>query len=244
MKAMIFAAGKGERLKPITSRMPKALVEVNGKPLLQRVIERLISFGVNEIIINVCYFAEQIMDFVKARDSFGIRIEFSDEREKLLDTGGGLKKAAWFFDEPSPFLLHNVDIITNLDFNRMLEFHKTHNALATLAVRRRDSSRRLLFNAEQKLCGWENEKIGERILIRDSLDALKPLAFSGVQIVSPSIFNMMPARDVFSIIELYLNLAAGNKILAFRHDSDYWFDVGTPEKLKEAEDFLKRKERK
>ncbi|HYL65367.1 MAG TPA: nucleotidyltransferase family protein [Candidatus Methylomirabilis sp.] len=158
MKAMILAAGLGTRLRPLTNDRPKALVEINGRTLLEITIERLKNFGVCELIVNVHHFAEMVVAFLKSKSNFGLRIEVSREDDLLLDTGGGLKKASWFFLENSsaldePFLLHNVDVISSIDFSRMLQFHNEHHALATLAVQVRESSRQLLFNQDLQLCG-------------------------------------------------------------------------------------------
>src|SRR5690606_32019928 len=154
MKAMIFAAGMGTRLKPLTDTIPKALVPVGGKPLLQHIIEKLKRFGFNEIIINIHHFGQQIIDFVQENNSFDIRIEFSDEREQLLDTGGGIKKAAWFFDDNKPFLVHNVDILSNIDLQELYHFHLKNNTIATLLCSIRQTSRYLLFDTDNHLRGW------------------------------------------------------------------------------------------
>jgi len=158
MKAMILAAGLGTRLRPLTDTRPKALVEINGRTLLEIAAIRLAHFGVSEFIINVHHFAGMVFDYLKSKNNFGLRIELSREDDQLLDTGGGLKKAAWFFLEDSarldePFFLHNVDVISNIDLNAMLQFHKEHQALATLAVQSRESSRQLLFNDQLQLSG-------------------------------------------------------------------------------------------
>ncbi len=238
MKAMIFAAGLGTRLKPLTDKRPKALVEINGKPILGWQIERIKKFGVNEIIINVHHFPEMIIDYVKSNNNFGIRIEISDESDELLDTGGGLKKAAWFFDDRKPFLVHNSDVITDLDYSQMIAQHNSNNSLATLAVRKRESSRYLLFNDNNILCGWQNIKTGEKILKRDS-QKLAPLAFSGIHIINPEIFKLMPDKKRFGMIELYLNICGRKKISAFNHSSGKWYDIGTQEKLNKAlEDWI------
>ena len=153
MKAMIFAAGLGTRLKPITDSIPKAMVPINGKPLLQLVLEKLKVAGFNEIIVNVHHFPELIIDFLKQNSNFGIRIEISDERDVLLDTGGAIRKAAWFFDDGKPFLVHNVDILSNLNLGDLYHQHLTTNPLATLVVSERDTFRYLLFNGDNRLCG-------------------------------------------------------------------------------------------
>ncbi|MFH1195740.1 MAG: nucleotidyltransferase family protein [bacterium] len=226
MKAMILAAGLGTRLKPLTDERPKALVPFNGKPLLEHVITKLISQGFYEIIINVHHFAEQVIDYVSKKNSFGIRIEISDERDKLLDTGGGVKKASWFFDDGKPFLVHNVDIISDTDLTALFRHHVDKEEIATLSVRERKSSRYLLFDDDNTLCGWKNVNTGEIKLPRQTNSTLKELAFSGIQILSPQIFNFMPDVEVFSSIDLYLGLAARFEIKGLIDQSLKWIDAG------------------
>ncbi|MBU8891380.1 MAG: nucleotidyltransferase family protein [Bacteroidales bacterium] len=237
MKAMIFAAGKGTRLKPLTDTTPKALVPVNGTPLIELVIRKLITIGIKEIIINVHFLANQIIDFLNSNNNFGIRIEISDETDELLDTGGGLKKASWFFDDNDPFILHNVDVISDIDLMEMVNFHNKNNALATLAVRKRKSSRYFLFNRKQELCGWENTKDKKRIISRSAKD-YSAFAFSGIHIINPEIFKNIYENGKFSIISTYFELSKSNLISAYQHDMDYWFDVGSPEKLKIVEKYI------
>ena len=237
MKAMILAAGKGTRLKPLTNNTPKALIKVNGVPMLELVIKNLINVGVNEIIINVHYLADQIIDFLRSKNNFGIRIEISDETNELLDTGGGLKKASWFFDDNKPFILHNVDIISNIDLKEMLVFHKSNKALATLAVRKRTSSRYFIFNNKLELSGWENTTTSDK-RISKSCKELTSLAFSGIHIINPEIFNNMYKNGKFSIILTYFELSINKLILAYQHDKDYWFDIGSTEKLDVAEKYI------
>ena len=237
MKAMIFAAGKGTRLKPITNTIPKALVKVNGIPMLQRVIQKLIQSGVDEIILNVHHFANHIIKFLKENDHFGIRIEISHEENGLLDTGGGLKKASWFFKDNKPFILHNVDILSDIDLAKMIEYHQHKNALATLAVRERESSRYFLFNDQNRLCGWQNVKTGE-IINHNPFHKIKKLAFSGIHIIHPEIFNYCPGLTKFSIVKTYLDLSQDHPIMAFPHNQGYWYDIGKPDNLKEANAFF------
>ena len=243
MKAMILAAGLGTRLRPLTDIRPKALVEINGRTLLEITLARLRSFGIKEVIINVHHFAEMVVDYLKSHNSFGMRIEISSEDDLLLDTGGGLKKASWFFLENSrhspsePFLLHNVDVISTIDLHRMLQFHNEHSALATLAVQSRASSRLLLFNDKNLLVG--RPIAGKDTIVRNSPLATRhsplPLAFSGIHIISPRLLPMLTEEGVFSIIDAYLRLAAqGEKILAFRADEYYWRDLGRPADLSQA----------
>ncbi len=238
MKSMLFAAGLGTRLQPLTNDRPKAMVEVKGKPLLQWAIERLKAAGSEEIIINVHHFAHLIVDFLKSKNDFGIRIAISDEREMILETGGGLKKAQWFFDDGKPFIVCNVDIFTNLNFQQLYEYHLNNNAIATLAVRDRPTSRYLIFDENNKLVGWKNEKTGE---IKSYLSAnelnnqsLKKLAFSGIHVLSPKIFDFMPTVNKYSIIETYLKAMETENLIGYIHNDDFWFDVGKPASLEIA----------
>ena len=240
MKAMIFAAGLGTRLKPITDSIPKALVKLNGKPILEYVINNLIQAGVSEIIINVHYLGNQIIEYLNQKNNFGIRIEISDESEQILDTGGGLIKASWFFDDNQPFIVHNVDVISNINLSEMLNFHAKNNAIATLAVRKRNTSRYFLFDNNNKLCGWKNTSTNKKIISRPS-DLLHQFAFSGIHILSPEIFNLINLSGSFSIVNFYLELAKTHSIMGYNHNEGYWFDIGNIKKLQQAEDFLKLK---
>ncbi len=307
MKAMILAAGLGTRLRPLTDTRPKALVELSGRTLLEITLTRLRAFGITEVIINVHHFADQIIDYLKSHKNFGLRIEISRE-DVLLDTGGGLKKAAWFFlEDPArlahsrtqltndsrrgtasavpkgpgvsrasapeagglsrpviydePFLLHNVDIISNIDFARILQFHTENHALATLAVQARETSRPLFFNHQNQLIGRRIEGKDTLIPLSDHLHTPStaaslatshstrsqdhsslatsysplPLAFSGIHIISSRLLPMLTEEGVFSIIPSYLRLSAqGQKILAFRADQYYWRDLGRPSDLAQA----------
>ncbi|MGB8493935.1 MAG: nucleotidyltransferase family protein [Candidatus Acidiferrum sp.] len=239
MKAMILAAGLGTRLRPLTDTRPKALVKVAGRTLLEITLTRLSSFGVRDVIINVHHFPDMILDYLQAHDNFGLHIEFSRE-EQLLDTGGGLKKASWFFLQDSahseePFILHNVDVISTIDLRRMLEFHNEKQALATLAVQHRESSRELLFDEDLKLRG--RKLSGDQIpeIVRASPEP-QPFAFTGIHVISPLLLGTMRERGAFSIIDSYLGLAAqGEDIIGFCADEYYWRDLGRPDDLKEAE---------
>jgi len=237
MKAMILAAGLGTRLRPLTDDRPKALVEVGGRTLLEITLSRLRAFGIHAVIVNVHHFADMVVDYLRTNENFGMRVEVSRE-EVLLDTGGGLKKAAWFFLEKSansdePFVLHNVDVISTIDLGRMVQFHRDHNALATLAVQDRETSRYLLFDHQGQLCGRRGAKGSKNIPTAQRTDAW---AFSGIHIVSPRTFAMMTEEGAFSIVTSYLRLAArGEKILAFRADEYYWRDLGRAENVARAE---------
>jgi NDP-sugar pyrophosphorylase family protein len=236
---MVLAAGLGTRLRPLTADRPKALVEVAGRTMLEITLARLRSFGVRDVIVNVHYFADSVIDYLRANHNFGMHIEVSREDALLLDTGGGLKKAAPFFldgsgREDEPFILHNVDVISTTDLQQMVEFHQANRALATLAVRDRKSSRYLLFNGESELCGRQagGEKPTE--MVRPCPGG-HPLAFSGIHVISVRMLEMIRHEGVFSIIDTYLDLAAREeRILAFRNDDCYWKDLGRPENVVQA----------
>lgn len=238
MKAMILAAGLGTRLRPLTDDRPKALVEVAGRTLLEITLRRLSGFGIREVIVNVHHFADMVVEYLKKNDNFGMRIEISRE-EVLLDTGGGLKKAAWFFlenstDSNEPFILHNVDVISTIDLHRMVQFHRENQALATLAVQERETSRYLLFDEQNQFCGRRAAHDGKPEIVRSSQET-KALAFSGVHVISPRLLPKITEDGVFSIIPSYLRLAAaGEKINAFRADEYYWRDLGKPENITQA----------
>lgn len=239
MKAMILAAGLGTRLRPLTNDRPKALVEVGGRTLLEITLARLRTFGISEVIVNVHHFADMVVDYLKANNNFGMRIEVSREDE-LLDTGGGLKKAAWFFLDSAgrdePFILHNVDVFSTIDLGRMVEFHKQRQALAALAMQERETSRYLLFDEQLRLCGRRAGRDGVPELVRDC-QQVKALAFSGVHVISPSIFPLMTEDGAFSIVSTYLGLAAQEKnILSFRADEYYWRDLGRRENIAQADE--------
>lgn len=239
MKAMILAAGLGTRLRPLTNDRPKALVTVNGRTLLEICLERLRHFGVREVIVNAHHFAGMLIDYLAARGSFGMRIEVSRE-ETLLDTGGGLKKAAWFFQEAGtlagePFLLHNVDVVSTIDLARMVEFHREHDALATLAVQHRTTSRSLLFDEDAQLCGRRAGMDGQPEFARPAAQ-YRPLAFAGIHVLSSRLLEKLPAADAFSIVDAYLQLAGQDeKIAAFLSDAYWWRDLGRPEDIRAAE---------
>ena len=233
MKAMIFAAGLGIRLRPITNTKPKALVEVNGVPLLETVINRLISAGVSEVIVNLHHFPDQIRDFVREKNNFGIRIEFSFEETLLLDTGGGLKKAAWFFDDGQPFIIHNVDILSNINLEKMFEHHLENKCLATLAVNERETKRFLIFDEENLLCGWKSLHVNKEVVSRTPKGKSQDLGFCGIHVVSADIFDKITEDGVFSIITCYMRLISdGERIMAFLAHENSWCDVG---KLQELE---------
>jgi MurNAc alpha-1-phosphate uridylyltransferase len=230
MKAMILAAGKGTRLLPLTDTRPKALLEVQGVSLLEHTIRYLKYFGVDEIVINVHHYASQITAFLEKNCHFGIRIEISDEQDELLDTGGGLYKARGFFDDGKPFILSTSDVITNLNLQEMYRFHQERDPLVTLAVKHRESSREFLFDDDYRLCGWKNNLSGETRMtgkIRES----KKIAFSAIHVISPRIFDKITERGSFSIVDVYLRLAADHTLLGFEHDRSMWYEFGRIENL-------------
>ena len=237
---MIFAAGLGTRLKPITDNLPKALVPIAGKPLLEHIILKLIRSGFDEIIVNVHHFPDLIIDFLKSKNYFGIRIEISDERNYLLDTGGGIRNAAWFLDDGKSFLVHNVDILSNVDLQKLYQKHLQTNSLATLVVSERDTFRYLLFDDDLKLKGWVNEKSGELKPIGFKNPQLyKKLAFSGIQILSPEIFRLMnDLQPKFPVMDFYLSNIKTQNITGFIPDNYRMIDVGKLDVLGEAEKYL------
>ena len=236
MKAMVLAAGLGTRLRPLTDDRPKALVEVSGRTMLQLTLERLRTFGIQDVIINVHHFADQVADYLRKHCDFGMRIVISYENA-LLDTGGGLKKAAWFFadDADEPFLLHNVDVLSTIDLRHMTELHTSSRALATLAVQKRKTSRYLLFDSSHKLCGRRSGENGKPDVVRAGSE-MEAVAFSGIHIISPRLLSMLNEEGAFSIIQSYLRLASsGEDIQAFPADNYYWRDLGKLENLAQAE---------
>jgi NDP-sugar pyrophosphorylase family protein len=241
MKAMILAAGLGTRLRPLTNDRPKALVEVAGRTLLEITLSRLRTFGVREVIINVHHFADMVVEYLKKNNNFGMRLEISRE-DILLDTGGGLKKASWFFLEDSsrldePFVLHNVDVISTIDLDSMVQFHKERKALATLAVQARETSRYLLFDEHLRLAGRLSGQKAQAEFVRPFRQLqIQALAFSGIHVISPRVLSVMAEDGTFSIISSYMGLAGQEEnILGFRADRYSWRDLGRPESIALAE---------
>ena len=237
MKALIFAAGKGTRLKPFTDHHPKALAKVNDVPLLERNIKYLQSYGINDFVINVFHFGEQIVEFLKRHDNFGANIEISDEKDQLLETGGGLIFARRFLDFGEDFLILNADILTDLNITEFVNYHREKKDFATLAVSDRKSSRKLLFNPDMVLRGWVNVETGEQRLAEFN-KGFKPLAFSGIHCINPAIFGKIKRTGKFSIMEEYLDLMHTEKIHGFEHQAKL-IDVGRPESIVEAEKYFK-----
>jgi len=237
---MIFAAGLGTRLTPYTETMPKALVPVAEMPMLEILVKHLQKNGITDIIINVHHFAGQILDFLERHNNFGANISVSDEKDMLLDTGGGLKKAAWFFNDSKPFLVQNVDVISDLNYSEMLDFQVKSGSFATLAISKRETSRYFLFDERMQLCGWENTKTGELKIVRSVSNEPKRFAFSGIHIIDPEIFNLISREGKFSIVDVYLELAETHKISGFEHLPENWIDMGKPDELIKAEVLLRK----
>lgn len=234
MRAMILAAGLGTRLQPLTNKTPKALIKIRDRTLLDIAIDNLLNNGFDKIIINVHHFAKMVIKFIN-QNKYNADIIISDESDKLLDTGGGLKKATWFFDDKKPFLLYNVDIVSNLNLKNLYQTHLTSKAMATLAVRERNSDRYLLLDSDNKLCGWKNIKTKE-VISYCNINNLNQYAFSGIHIIDPKIFTLMPDDDIFSMIDVYLNIMKDNIISGYVDHDSFWLDVGRIESLKIAEE--------
>jgi NDP-sugar pyrophosphorylase family protein len=238
MKALIFAAGLGTRLQPLTLTKPKALVEINGVTLLEIAIRKLQSQGFSEIVINVHAFGSQIIDFIQS-NSFDAKIIISDERDLLLDTGGGLAKAMNCFSDNAPFLAYNVDIITNVNLAKFYQDHLSSKAIASVLVRERETSRYLLFDDKMNLSGWRNKATGEEIIVDENADNLKEFAFSGIHVVDPKISSYFPQnQNSYPIIPIYLSAAKNEIIKGVVDGNSSWFDVGKVSQLKEAEAYL------
>jgi len=249
MKAFILAAGLGTRLKPLTNQKPKALIEVNGTPMLGIVIKRLISQGFTDLIVNVHYFSEQIIKYLELNDHFGVNISISDESDLLLDTGGAIQKAKDLFDHQQPLLIHNTDVLTDIDLKEFLSFHTKTGALASLAVQKRRSSNYLLFDEDGVLCGWRNVVNGRERISRIGRGEMKQMGFSGIHIIGPDFLELAAKEDclpvdkkVFSIIGVYLCLAKEFNLKAYDHSDTFWMDIGKHDNLSEAERLLKNGE--
>ena len=224
ISAMVFAAGLGTRLYPLTADRPKALVEYEGKPLLEHVLQKIIDSGIQHIVVNVHHFPDLIVNYLK-KHSHEANIEISDERDYLRDTGGGLKYAARYFDSSEHILLHNVDILSDIDLNMLINQHIQNNSLATLAVRQRETSRYFLFDEKMNLCGWQNNKSGEEIHAR-ACTSCTPLAFSGIHVVRQDLISLIPDAEKQSITPIYLELAKTHNIKGFLHNEGSWRDMG------------------
>ena len=246
MKALIFAAGLGTRLRPLTDDRPKAMVEIAGKPMLQHVIERVAAAGFDDITINIHHYGQMIIDFLEQNNNFGVNIHISDERGLLLDTGGGILKARQWLDGDEPFLVHNTDIISTLDLKAFYNSHVEHDALATILVKERQTQRYLLLDENDRMCGWTNKATGELKPDPEKLRGLqlKEMAFGGLHIISPRIFHHLERYrrkegEKFSIIPFYVSACKHHLIHGYHPDSDYlWLDIGKPETLAQAQVIL------
>jgi NDP-sugar pyrophosphorylase family protein len=228
MKAMILAAGLGTRLGALTANRPKALVEIQGRTLLEIALRRLAAHGFDEVIINIHHFAEQIRAYLAAHGDFGLRLALSDESGALLDTGGGIRRAAWFFDDGKPFLVHNVDIVHNVDLTQLYAAHRASGAIATLCCSARRSARYFLFDAQQRLCGWQNVQTGERRITAAAPPPLRPMAFNGIHVISPELMAHIPPAGAFSIVEAYLQLSPHAPVVCFDASQAEVTDAGKP----------------
>ncbi len=237
MKAMIFAAGLGTRLKPWTDHHPKALAIVNGKSLLQRNIEYLQQHNIKNVVVNVHHFANQIIDQIKNNNGWGSTISISDESDEVLETGGGLLKAAHYLSDEGPFVVMNADILTDLNLQAMQDFHAQHKPLATLATTHRSTSRYFLFDQDERLCGWKNIKTGDERIVMPAT-SISAAAFSGIHIIDPVIFNLIIQGGKFSMVDVYLSLASSNIIRRFDHSDGKLIDVGKPDALAKAEELF------
>lgn len=241
MKAMIFSAGLGTRFKPWTDHHPKALAMVNGKSLLQRNIEYLQQYGINDVLINVHHFADQIIEVVKKNNGWGSNITISDERNELLETGGGLLKAKNFFTPGERFITCNADILTDLNVSKLVSFHQQNKALISFGVTDRKTSRYLLLDENNRLCGWRNKRTGEERLAPPSPSGegvRLEKAYSCVVVFEYEIFRLMQEYNFtgkFSLLEVYLAFAADQLILGYDHTGDRLVDVGNPERIAIAE---------
>lgn len=238
INAMIFAAGLGTRLQHYTKNCPKALVSLNGKPLLEHCILKLKDFGVDRIVINVHHFADQIEEFLRSKSNFGMDILISDERDLLLDTGGAIKKAKSLFLPNTPILIYNVDILSSLNLEDLLAAHESKHALATLNLRDKNTNRHLCFNQDALLCAWKNDATQEVKIVNESHLNSSAYSFSGIHIIDSKLLDLIEEEGVFSIIDLYLRLAKDYPIAGYHDKSEIWMDLGKPEELLKAEKIL------
>lgn len=237
MNAMIFAAGLGTRLRPLTDHCPKALVKIGDKTLLEMALNKLVRLGATKIIVNVHHFANQIIEFIETYPSEKTKIIISNEQEQLLDTGGGLLKAASLFDKNVPILIYNVDVVTNANLEALIHYHQASNNLVTLLTQDRKASRFLLFNHQNLLAGWRNPKTGEEKWVTKPHDVVA-MGFNGIQVINPELLTLISKRGAFPIIPEYLNLAKEHRIEGWNQWQGKWFDAGTPEKIREIAEFM------
>ena len=241
MQALLLCAGLGSRMKDLTKDTPKAMVQVNGKPLIAHNLEKLKAAGFTTVVVNVHHFAAQILDYLKAQNNFGLDIRISDESKQLLDTGGAIKKAWSLVDDSLPLLVHNVDIISDLDLAGLMAAHIAENRLATLAVKTRKTTRYLMVEEETlHLAGWTNITTGEVKLSRITTLMVTNYGFSGIHIVSRAMVDLFPEEDAFSIIDVYLDAAKTKDVIVHPHEDDVWVDVGKPENVEVAEKVLRK----
>jgi NDP-sugar pyrophosphorylase family protein len=238
MQAMIFSAGLGTRFKPWTDKHPKALALVNGKSLLQRNVEYLQQFGIKDLIVNVHHFPDQLINAINKNNGWGSNITISDERTELLETGGGLLHAKQFFEPGKKFITCNADILTDLNLDKLVAYHEQNKALISFGVTDRKTSRYLLFDENNRMVGWKNEKTGEeKISLPSGKKILK--AYSCVAVFEYEIFDLVPITGKFSLIDVYLALAAHHKIMGYDHTGDRFVDVGKPDSIEIAEKIFK-----
>ncbi len=235
MKAFILSAGLGTRLAPLTNNKPKALVEVNGKPMLQNLIERLVQQGFDEFCINIHHFGDRVLEFLEHHHHFGVNITLSDERKQLLDTGGAIVKAATFFNGDEPVLVHNVDVFTDMDFAGFMEEHQKSGALVSLVTRNRASSRKLLFDKQNLLAGWKHLENNEVKWVNKPVAEVNERAYSGIYVAAPSYPDKLKGKGSFSIIGEWLRMAKHHAIRGVEYNEGFWFDLGSVDKIAEAE---------
>jgi MurNAc alpha-1-phosphate uridylyltransferase len=243
MRAMILAAGQGTRLKPLTDKIPKPLVRFQGIPLLEITIRRLIASGMEKIVVNVHHLAGQVIEFLRSRDYYNGKVLISDETDRLMDTGGGVLKAMDLIDNGEPFLLHNVDVYTNLDLHKLIKAHQSDDALITIAVKKRSPSRSLLFDDQNCLAGWQNNKTGEKRIIRDYKGKLEGYGNSCIYVINPEFFRLAHTGEPVSLTDLYLELAKTHSIKGYIHNQDYWYNLGLYDTFLEAEAEMKMGEK-
>ena len=239
IKAMILAAGMGTRLRPLTNFKPKALMEVAGKTLLEITIQKILDSGIRDIVINTFHFSDQIINFLETKNYFGANVTYTVENE-LLDSGGGIKNAAFFLESSDCFLIHNVDIVSDTSLESMIHHHQLNKPLATLAVSNRPTTRNLVFDGSNRLTGWENNVTSEKKGKTEAVSGRKKMAFSGIHVINPKIFKLFPADKIFSIIDSYLELCDKYNIEAFEHDPANWIDAGKKEGLEAAASYLNK----
>jgi NDP-sugar pyrophosphorylase family protein len=242
MRAMILAAGQGTRLRPFTDHIPKPLVRFKGTPLLEIIIQRLLNTGIEKIVVNVHHMADQVIEFLKSREYYHGRVVISDERDRLMDTGGGVLKASELLDNGEPFIVHNVDVYTNLDFCRMIHVHNSSEALITIAVKKRNTSRSLLFDDQNQLTGWQHNQTRQKKIIRNHSGDLSDYGNSCIYIINPEFFQLVETREPISLTDIYLDLARNHIIKGYIHNQDYWYNLGLYEAFLEAEKEVKNLE--